>query len=162
MTEKRRRRGFQPAGSVEPSDLGLRADAARRMSLGLAWREVAGPVLSRLARARLSRGTLEVEIEQPEGLPLVSAAIAEIAGRIAGRYPEFGVKRVRCRMRGEPPGATMDVRASPGEISKTARTEAPPRPERRAVETRPASVAELLDRLDRAARRHGRAKSQSR
>jgi len=96
MVVRRRRRGFEPAGSCSPNQLGLPAKRSRELRLALAWREVAGEPLARRAQAvRVSRGTLEVQVDERRWEVTVRALLPRLAARLARSCPALGVKRCR-------------------------------------------------------------------
>ncbi len=96
MPERRRRSGFEKLGSVHPETAGLARPQARRLLLAHAWSVVAGPALSkRIVAKRVVRGVLELEVSDPAWGRELKALIPSLAGRLAGRFPGLGVKKLR-------------------------------------------------------------------
>ena len=113
MPERRRRSGFEKLGSVRPETTGLARPQARRLVLAHAWSVVAGPALSRrVAARRIVRGVLELEVSDPAWAREVKTLIPSLAGRLAGRFPELGVKKFRLQV-GEQAPADAAVEVTP-------------------------------------------------
>lgn len=101
MAVRRRGRGFEPAGACSPNQLGLPARRSRELRLAVAWREVAGEALARRAEAvRVTRGTLEVQVDERRWEVTVLALLPRLAARLARSYPALGVKRCRLLVSG--------------------------------------------------------------
>jgi hypothetical protein len=84
-----------------PDDADLRRSQARRLRLAYAWTSVAGPALARRVEAvRIARGVLELEISDPRWADQVKSLIPGLAGRLAGRFPDLGIKKMRLRTTG--------------------------------------------------------------
>jgi len=106
MRMRRRASGFEKIGSVMPDDADLRGPQARRLRLAHAWATVAGPALSRRVHAvRIARGVLELEIADPRWAGEVKSLIPSLAGRLAGRFPDLGIRKMRLRIA---PGETRE------------------------------------------------------
>ena len=96
MAVRRRRRGFERTGTCSPDQLGLSSRRSRELRLAVAWREVAGETLAnRAAALRVSRGTLEVQVDERRWEVTVRALLPRLAARLARLYPVLGVKRCR-------------------------------------------------------------------
>lgn len=96
MAQRRRRRGFEQAASCSPDQLGLSSRASRALQLAVAWRDVAGTVLAGRAEAvRVSRGTLEVQVDERRWEVTVRALLPRLGARLSRRYPALGVRRCR-------------------------------------------------------------------
>jgi hypothetical protein len=96
MRVRRRGVGFERIGSVVPDDADLRRPQARRLRLAHAWTSVAGPALARRVQAvRIARGVLELEISDPRWAGEVKSMIPSLAGRLAGRFPDLGIRKMR-------------------------------------------------------------------
>ena len=101
MVLSRRRRGFERAGRLPASQLGLPTRLAKELLLAAAWRHVAGETIARRATVRLSRGVLEIRVPDEHWATMISELIPRIAGRMAAAYPELGVRRFRMRREGD-------------------------------------------------------------
>jgi hypothetical protein len=94
MQNRRRRRGFEHAGTLPLDRLGLPRGRARELILAQAWEEVAGSKLVRHARAlRVQRGVLEIEISGGRWTDTLNELLPGLTGRLARRYPELGVHK---------------------------------------------------------------------
>ena len=84
-----------------PDDADLRRSQARRLRLAYAWTSVAGPALARRVEAvRVARGVLELEISDPRWAGEVKSLVPSLAGRLAGRFPDLGIRKMRLRLVG--------------------------------------------------------------
>lgn len=122
MSENRFRKGFQPAGTVSPEELGLPRKRARELLLAVAWRRVAGEALAARAEARrVFRGVLEVEPLEPDVRETLRTLLPELAGRIAAGYPALGVRRCRLIGTGEDaaPAPALDLAQENGPRPET-------------------------------------------
>ena len=94
MQNRRRRRGFEHAGTLPLNSLGLPRGRARDLILAQAWEEVAGSKLVHHARAlRVQRGVLEIEISGGRWTDTLSELLPGLTGRLSRRYPELGVRK---------------------------------------------------------------------
>ena len=110
MPERRRRHGFEKLGAVRPETDGLTRRDARRLVLAHAWSVVAGPALSnRVVAHRIARGVLELEVSDPAWARELRTLIPVLAGRLAGRFPELGVKKLRLKIGEEAPASAVEV-----------------------------------------------------
>ena len=99
MTQRRRAKGFEPMGKLDPRQMGLPVGKARQLRLEQAWRKIAGEALSRRARAiSLRRGVLEIEAEDRAWLAAVEPLLPRLAGRLVARHPDLGVTKYRLRL----------------------------------------------------------------
>ena len=102
MRQPRRRRGFERAGTVPATRLGLPARRARDLSLLQGWQSVAGEALSRHAPARgVVRGVLEIEAADRRWHDAIEPLLPELAARLAVEQPTLGVKKFRLHLVGE-------------------------------------------------------------
>ncbi|MDH3628845.1 MAG: DUF721 domain-containing protein [Acidobacteriota bacterium] len=101
MAIRRRRRGFEPVGTIRPDGLGLSASRARELELEAAWRLAAGPELARkVSVIRLQRdGTLIVDYigDDPDWLRTLDCLLPQLGTRLAHRLPGRSLARVRRR-----------------------------------------------------------------
>ena len=96
MSGLRRSRGFEPLGSTGARALGLSASRAKDLELQAAWRQVAGPAISRRASAvALRRGVLELSIAGPAWRRVLENLLPELGARFARHHPALGVTRFR-------------------------------------------------------------------
>ena len=101
MRTRRRRNGFERVGHTAAGELGLPRKRARELVLLAAWREVAGEALARRARpSAVTRGVLELAVEDERWIDTLRGLIPRLAGRLAARHPELGVRRFRVRRAG--------------------------------------------------------------
>jgi len=101
MNRHRRAAGFKPLGCLHPREIDLPARKALDLCLAHAWRLVAGEALaSRAPAGRVSRGVLHIHVDDPRWAPVVRRVLPRLAGRLAGRFPELGVKKLRLRIGG--------------------------------------------------------------
>ena len=100
MAQGRRRRGFERAGRLPASQLGLPARLGQELLLSAAWRHVAGETIARRAAVRVSRGVLEIRVPDEHWATMISELIPRIAGRMAAAYPELGVRKFRMQREG--------------------------------------------------------------
>ena len=93
---RRRKRGFERAGALPPSELGVPYGRGRQLVLSRAWREVAGELIAgRAPVLRLTRGVLEVGVpEGPWGRTLPDI-VPGLVALLAARNRALGVKRYR-------------------------------------------------------------------
>lgn len=129
----KRRQGFARLAEVGPDALGLSARRARELLLARAWIEVAGqPLASRVAAVSVRRGVLELAAEDQRWAEALADLLPRLAGRVAARHPELGVRKLRVRHgqarepavpvtpdpepdadRGRPPRERGEVRSEP-------------------------------------------------
>jgi len=96
MQNRRRRRGFEHAGTLPLDSLGLPRGRARELILAQAWEDVAGSKLVHHARALcVQRGVLEIEISGGRWTDTLSELLPGLTGRLSRRYPELGVRKFR-------------------------------------------------------------------
>ena len=96
MTNRRRRRGFEHAGSLPLDRLGLPRNRARDLILAQAWEHVAGSALAAQARVvRVQRGVLEIEVACGRWTETLSEFMPGLTGRLSRLYPELGVRKFR-------------------------------------------------------------------
>jgi hypothetical protein len=96
MARRRRRRGFEPTGTCAPEQLGLPTKRSKELKLAVAWREVAGDVLAGRAEVvRVTRGTLEVQVDERRWEVTTRALLPRLAARLSRGYPALGVRRCR-------------------------------------------------------------------
>ena len=96
MAQRRRRRGFEKTGTCPPDQLGLPNKNTRELRLAVAWRDVAGEVLAGRAEAvRVTRGTLEVQVDERRWEVTVRALLPRLAARLSRLHPALGVRRCR-------------------------------------------------------------------
>jgi hypothetical protein len=96
MDPKRRRKGFERAGSFGPGQLGLPAGCAREIQLALAWSRVAGDAISRHAKALgVRRGVLQVEVNDERWKEAVQEILPQLTGRLAAICPELRIRKFR-------------------------------------------------------------------
>lgn len=99
MRLHRRRRRFERAGRLVVDELGLPRKRARELALCTAWLDVAGEALARRATPiAIRRGVLELAVADERWVDTLRQLIPRLAGRLAGRYPELGVRRFRVRL----------------------------------------------------------------
>jgi hypothetical protein len=140
----RHNRGFERAGRLAPAELGLDLPRARELLLSHAWRSIAGELLAQRARpVKLQRGVLELRVEDSRWVESLVGLAPRLVGRLAGSYPELGVRRFRlCRPDG-PPDRPQAV--SPQRPAREPRPDPlPTRPPAAAPRTEP---GERLERL---------------
>jgi hypothetical protein len=95
MTVERRGRGFERAGRLPARQLGLPHARARELVLAAEWRSVAGEAIARRASAvRVSRGVLEIRIEDERWRETLRSLVPRLAGRLAARCPDLGVRKL--------------------------------------------------------------------
>jgi predicted nucleic acid-binding Zn ribbon protein len=106
MEPKRRRRGFEQAGSFGLDQLGLPAKRTRDLQLALGWMRVAGDPIARHAKAlRVNRGVLEIEVRDSRWAATMREILPRLTGKLAASCPELGVRKFRLLERGsESPG----------------------------------------------------------
>lgn len=103
LHRRRRSKGFERAGRLGLAQLSLDLPRARELVLSHAWREIAGGALSQRVQAtKVQRGVLELEVSDSRWAETIAGLAPRLAGRLAARHPELGVRRFRlCR-----PGAS--------------------------------------------------------
>lgn len=163
MQKPRRRRGFERAGTVPATRLGLPARRVRDLSLLQGWQSVAGETLSRHAPARgVVRGVLEIEASDRRWHDAIEPLLPELAARLAVEQPALGVKKFRLHLVGE--HAVPEARVVPGFVAAAPPVRAP-RPRRgapgaampeapEAPTPTPPTREDLERRLERAAGRY--------
>src|SRR5262245_35800571 len=96
MSDTRRSRGFEPIGSGAAKGLGLSASRTSELILQAAWRQVAGPVISRRAPAvRVQRGVLELSVEDAGWRRAIEHLLPELGAKLARDHGSLGVTRFR-------------------------------------------------------------------
>jgi hypothetical protein len=92
----RRKRGFERAGHFSVEELGLSRKRTRALLLAVAWRRTVGEaVASRTEAKKVHRGVLEVEARDPRTAVTLRRSLPTLAGRLADRYPELGIRKCR-------------------------------------------------------------------
>jgi hypothetical protein len=148
---KRRSRGFEQVGRVGLEGCGLRRAEARRLRLEHGWKVVAGEaVAGRLRVARVARGTLEISADARWATSL-EPVLGGLVGRLAGRFPELGIRRYRLTVEGAPEAkSTVTVSPESADTPDAERPATPVRPSREDA----GPPTPLQERIERAARRY--------
>lgn len=97
MRDRRIQRGFRPLGGVDPGRAaGLSAARVRDLRLQRAWLDVAGPALARRVQAiRVSRGVLELAVDDARWARELRALIPRLAFRLARADAGLGIRKFR-------------------------------------------------------------------
>ena len=96
MYPKRRRKGFERAGSFRPDQLGLPARQARELLLALGWLRVAGEGIARHATPiHVRRGVLEIVVRDSRWAETLRELLPGLTCRLAAAYPELGIRKFR-------------------------------------------------------------------
>jgi len=96
MKERRRRRGFERAGSGGPGILGVSNRRVRTLRLSVAWRRIAGEEMAARVPAKgVSRGIVEFECADPLWRARVEPVLADLAARLAAAVPGPKIRRYR-------------------------------------------------------------------
>ena len=97
MRDRRRQQGFRPLGGVDPARAtGLSAARLRDLRLQRAWLDVAGAALARRVQAiRVSRGVLELAVDDARWARELRALIPRLAFRLARADAELGIRKFR-------------------------------------------------------------------
>jgi len=83
---------------------------ARELTIATAWRAAAGPALARRAEVvGLRRGVLEVSVSDERWRHALEPLLPEIAGRIAGRHRDLGIRACRIVPGDAPPRAIVET-----------------------------------------------------
>lgn len=128
MTTRRGQRGFRRAGELSADRLEMPVARARELRLATAWRKVAGEAIAHRAPVRgIRRGVLEIEVPDERWASTLRELIPRLAGRLAGGYPDLGVKKLRLRLAGEV--ETPRARAIPPAGDATAADDSAPFPD---------------------------------
>jgi hypothetical protein len=122
---------------------------ARRLRLQHCWRAVVGEaVAGRLTVTRIVRGMLEIEAE-PRWAASMEPVLGSLVGRLAGRFPELGIRRYRLTVEGaSESGEAVAVRPESPESADAGRPVPPVRPSPKEGDP----PGRLRDRIERAAR----------
>ena len=130
--------------------LGLPRRRARELALQAAWSEVAGEAISQRARPlRIARGVLELGVDDERWIGSLRELVPRLAGRLAARHPELGVRRLRLKC-GEG-RAEESFEVEPDDASAT------PTPTPESAHANPADAVEEgspLQRLERLSARY--------
>jgi hypothetical protein len=112
MRARRREGEFRRVTRLAPNRLGLPAAQGRALVLAHAWEDVAGEAVARRAPAlRLDHGVLEIELPCEPWAAAMRDLLPRLAGRLAARYPDLGVRRFRLRPGTGGAGASAPVPA---------------------------------------------------
>ena len=97
MRDRRFQRGFRPLGGVDPGRAaGLSAARVRDLRLQRAWLDVAGEALAQRVQAvRVSRGVLELAVDDPRWARELRALIPRLAVRLARADADLGIRKFR-------------------------------------------------------------------
>ena len=97
MRERRVEHGFRRLGVVDPGRAtGLSAARVRDLRLQRAWFDVAGEALARRVQAvRVSRGVLDLAVDDARWARELRALIPRLAYRIATLDPGLGIRKFR-------------------------------------------------------------------
>jgi Dna[CI] antecedent, DciA len=96
MKPERRSRGFEPLGASGAQALGLSSSRTKDLQLQAAWRQLAGPVLSRRVSAiAVRRGVLELSVATPAWRRAIEHLLPELGARLSRDHPALGVTRFR-------------------------------------------------------------------
>lgn len=110
MSERGRRGGFRAIGAVDASSIGLPPAKTRQLLLEHAWMRVAGEALARRAHAvAIRRGVLEIAVEDARWGAEIRTLLPRLAGALARRFPDLGVKRFRIEIAGSKASLPADV-----------------------------------------------------
>jgi hypothetical protein len=96
MAFTRRSTGFALLGAGVVGGLGLSTSRRNELILQAAWRQVAGPVISRRAPAiRVHRGVLELLVAEPAWRRAIEHLLPELGAKLAREHAALGVTRFR-------------------------------------------------------------------
>jgi predicted nucleic acid-binding Zn ribbon protein len=110
MAYRRRRSGLRQLSSMTAEQLGLPRRRARELDLQAAWSEAAGEAIAQRARPlRIARGVLELEVEDERWIGSLRELVPRLAGRLAARHPELGVRRLRLQCGGRRAEESFEV-----------------------------------------------------
>jgi hypothetical protein len=139
MSNQRRRRGFERAGSGGTGILELSSRRARTLRLSVAWRRVAGEEMAANVPAKgVSRGVVEFECDDPVWRARVEPVLADLAARLAATAPGPEIRRYRLidpHRAGERKGPSRPIPAASSPDGEPATGGAGPGVHSRTVET---------------------------